>query len=157
MKAIQLLKELHRSRNKQKYPNIPDHCRPQSKFSDKTANQLTNCILKWLELHNCWATRINTTGRYLQGEQYVDVLGHKKQLPGKWIPGTTRHGTADIHAVIASRHVSIEIKIGRDRMSDAQHKTREAIEQSGGVFWVVTSFDQFMEQYRTLTQVDKTK
>lgn len=152
MNALKELETVRLKASKERYPNVPDHCRAGKKFTDKTANGLTNCVLKWLELNNCWATRINTTGRYLQGEQYTDVLGHRKQLPGKWIPGTTKHGTADIHAIINGRHVSIEVKIGRDRMSEAQHKTKTAIEQSGGIYWVVRSFDEFLSQYKALTK-----
>lgn len=155
--ALKELEQLADRRKREQYGSVPSHAIPRSKMNDKSANGLTNCILKWLELNNCWATRVNTTGRYLQGEQYTDVLGHRKQHPGKWIPGTTRNGTADIHAIINGRHISIEVKVGRDRMSEAQHQTKKAIEQSGGIYWVIRSFDEFMSQYKTLTQTDKTK
>jgi hypothetical protein len=152
--AIKQLEQLMDRKKEQQHPNIPDYARVKSKATDTTANGLTKAILSWLELNGHWASRINTTGRYLQGQQYTDVLGHKKQLPGKWIPGTTRRGTADIHAVINGRHVSIEVKVGRDRMSELQHETQQAIEQSGGIYLIVRSFDDFMSHYRSLTSSD---
>jgi hypothetical protein len=157
MKKSDTIKDLERFANRRKrdqYPGVPEHAIPKTKFTDTTANGLTKAVLIWLELNGHWASRINTSGRYLQGPQYTDVLGHKKQLPGKWIPGTTRRGTADIHAVINGRHVSIEVKIGKDRMSESQHQTQQAIEQSGGVYLIVRSFDDFMHHYRSLTTSD---
>jgi hypothetical protein len=149
--ALKELETLHRKTIRRLFPNVPARLPAPNKFSDKTTVQLIGCILKWLELNNCWAIRINTTGRYLQGQLFSDVWGHKKQSPGKWIPVTTRRRTADIHAVIASRRVSVEVTIGRDRISNAQHKTREAIERSGGIYWIVGSFDDFLQNYRAMT------
>jgi Holliday junction resolvase len=63
------------------------------------------------------------------------------------VKGTTKRGTADIHAVIGGRHVSIEVKAGRDRMSDAQHKTKAAIESCGGVYYIACDFASFTEWY----------
>jgi hypothetical protein len=154
MKALKELEHLADRKKREQHPSVPEHALPKTKFTDTTTNGLTRAIIAWLELNGHWASRINTTGRYLQGQQYTDVLGHRKQLPGKWIPGTTRRGTADIHAVINGRHVSIEVKIGRDRMSESQHETQQAIEHSGGVYFIVRSFDEFMEHYKALTQID---
>jgi len=120
-----------------RYPNVPDHALPKKKYSDTTANGLTQSILSWLELNGCWATRISSAGRYIASE-------------GKFIPSTTKRGTADIHAVIGGRHVSIEVKIGRDKMSEAQHKVKAAIEKCGGVYFIATDFDSFMTFYKSM-------
>jgi hypothetical protein len=47
-------------------------------------------------------------------------------------------------------HVSIEIMGGRDRMSDGQHKTKEAIEASGGVYYIAENLENFVRWYREL-------
>jgi 3-methyladenine DNA glycosylase Tag len=64
------------------------------------------------------------------------------------VKGTTKRGTADIHAVICGRHASIEVKVGKDRMSDAQHKTKAAIEKAGGTYYIARNFESFMEWYQ---------
>lgn len=80
---------------------------------------------------------MNTTGHYLQGDLFTDVLGHRKHLSGKWTLQTTRRRTTDIQAVIASRPVSIEVNVGSEHISDPHRKTREAMERSGKIYWIV--------------------
>lgn len=150
MKALKELSELDYMDKLKKYPNMPVHAISRARFNDHTANQLTGCILKWLTLHGHWGTRITTTGRQIQGSTVTDVIGRAHIMAGKWIPGTTRKGTADIHGIINGRHVSIEVKVGRDKMSEHQNKTKKAIEQSGGIYWVVKTFDEFMIRYKEL-------
>lgn len=88
-----------------KYPNIPDHALPKIKYSDRTANGLTKCIIDFLRLQGWQAERISTTGRYLdQSKTYIDVLGHTRIIgAGKWIPTSGQKGSADIAATIAGR------------------------------------------------------
>ncbi|MBT1698245.1 hypothetical protein KK083_15235 [Fulvivirgaceae bacterium PWU4] len=155
MNALKELQDLHQNDKKKRYPNVPDHCLPNSKFTDTTANGLTKAIITWLTLNGCWATRINTTGRFLKGNTITDAVGRARVMKGAWIPGTTRNGTADIHAIINGRHVSIEVKIGRDRMSPAQHKTQEAIEQCGGVYIVARTFDEFLRWWNNFVLREK--
>jgi hypothetical protein len=135
--AIQKLAKLKQAATAERYPNVPEYALPRAKLNTSTANGLTKSIIQWLELNGHYAVRINTQGRYL----------HK---PGKWIPGTTRRGTADIHAVINGRHVSIEVKVGRDKMSEAQHNTKAAIEQAGGTYFIAKDFDSFMTWYNEI-------
>ena len=60
---------------RRKYPNIPDHALPKIKYSDRTANGLTKCIIDFLRLQGWQAERISTTGRYLdESKTYIDVL-----------------------------------------------------------------------------------
>lgn len=151
MNALQLLQDLDYRHKRETYKNVPPHAIARPRLNDKTANGLTQCILRWLTLHGHWCTRVNTTGRMLKGAQVVDVIGRTRVMAGKWIPGTTRKGTADIHGSINGKHVSIEVKIGRDTMSTYQHKTKQAIESSGGLYFVAKSFDSFMQWYDKVT------
>lgn len=137
MKGLKELETLQMENRKIKYPSIPDYAMPRKKQSDGSANSLTQAILSWLELNGCWATRVSSAGRYIVQQ-------------GKFIPSTTKRGTADIHAVIAGRHVSIEVKIGRDKMSEDQHKVKASIEKAGGVWFVARSFYEFLKWYKTL-------
>jgi hypothetical protein len=112
---------------------IPENCRFVTKFRDDSANGLTKCITTWLRLHGHFAGRVNTTGTY-------------NSKLGKYIHSGSRKGMADITAVIAGKHVSIEVKFGRDRMRPDQMKVKQEIEQAGGIYIVVSSFDSFLEQ-----------
>ena len=112
----------------------PDNPYPvKTKFRDDTANGLTQCVTSWLQLHGYFAGRVNTTGTY------------NKKL-GRFIHSGSRKGMADVTAVINGRHVSIEIKIGRDRLRPEQLKVKNEVEQAGGCYIVAASFDNFLEQ-----------
>ncbi len=150
MKALQILSEIDYQVKRDLYKNVPLHAVPRGKFSDRTSNGLTQCVLTWLRLHNHYAVRVTTTGRQLQGETVKDVIGRTHTLPSKWIPGTTRKGTADIHTIINGKHCSIEIKIGRDRMSKEQATTQQDVEKAGGCYYVAKDFESFKQWYDKL-------
>jgi hypothetical protein len=77
-------------------------------------------------------------------------MAHTKQLPGKWTPGQSTKGTADISATIRGRSVKIEIK-QKDKQSEAQKQYQQAIENAGGVYIIVRDFDSFVEWYEKFT------
>jgi hypothetical protein len=70
-----------------------------------------------------------------------------RQVGGKWIPGTTRKGTADISATINSRSVMIEIKIGSDKASQYQLKEQELERKAGGFFEFISTPEEFFIFY----------
>jgi hypothetical protein len=45
MTAIKTLKELYLTNNRVKYPSMPEYARVIPKYTDRTANGLTKCIL----------------------------------------------------------------------------------------------------------------
>lgn len=125
-----------------KYPGVPEHALPKIKFSDKSANGLTKAIIQWITLNGGYAVRVSSAGRYLPGAK-------------KFIPSTTKKGTADIHATLniggsAGRHASIEVKIGKDKMSEAQERTKQEVERAGGLYFIAKDFDSFLEWYKSL-------
>ena len=148
--ALTLLRMEDDRHKRLRYSNVPPAYIPHSKFDSSTSNGLTACILRWLSLHGHYATRVNTTGRMLKGSTVTDVIGRIRVMAGKWIPGSTRKGTADIHAIIHGRHCSLEIKVGRDRVSEAQQLTRADVERSGGTYFIARSFADFLDFYRKL-------
>jgi len=133
--------------SKEKYPNLPDHARVIKAYSDNSANGLTKCVIKWLELHGCQAERINTMGRMVDNRKVVtDVLGRKGMIGSMtYIPTTGTRGSADVSAVIGGRSVKIEIKYGKDRQSEAQKQYQASVEKAGGVYLIVRTFDDFLE------------
>jgi hypothetical protein len=119
---------------------------PLFKYTDKTANGLTRCIIDYLTLQGYQAERISTTGRMVDNTKtFTNVLGITKQIgTKKYIPTSGVKGSADISATIKGKSVKIEVKIGKDRQSEHQKKYQESIENSGGLYLIATSFEQFI-------------
>ena len=133
--ALSVLRELKLTELRRLHPNVPDYALPRTKYADKTANELTYAIIDYIRLNGGYCTRINTTGQF---------------RAGKWVKGTTTKGTADLHAVISGRHLSIEIKIGRDRLSPDQIKQAGIIERAGGIYYVARNFSDFFNWFNSL-------
>ena len=148
--ALDELRQLDLADRCRKYPNAPAHAIAPARFSDRTSNGLTQCILRWLRLKGFYAVRVTTTGRKLKDTSVVDVVGRTRIMPGTWIPGTTRPGTADIHSVINSRHCSIEVKIRGDHMSPAQEQTRKDVVRAGGCYFIARDFESFYVWFKNL-------
>ena len=111
----------------------------------KTANGLTTFICNFLLWHEHRATRVNVMGRMVDGLQ--------KQPSGtiltvkKYIPSTTRRGTADISATILGRAVMIEIKVGNDKASPYQLAEQIKERRAGGYYEFCSSPDDFFKLY----------
>lgn len=133
------VKELERFNFERKRLKHPDNPYPvKTIFRDDSSNGLTRCIISWLELHGYFAGRTNVTGIY-------------NQKLGKYIHPGSRKGMADVTAVVNGRHVSIEIKSGRDRMRPDQLKVKSEIEAAGGCYLIVSSFDDFLNKILLIT------
>lgn len=126
----------------------------KTKYSDKTANGLTKAIVKWINLNGYQAERISTTGRWIDNSKIVtDVLGNRKKIgSGKYIKGSGTKGSADISATIKGKSIKIEVKIAKDKQSDAQKEYQQAIERAGGIYFIAKDFSSFFEFYTTLVK-----
>jgi hypothetical protein len=118
---------------RRKFQSIPEHGLPRSRYSCKDTNSLTRAVIDYINLTGGYAVRIQSQGQY-------------DSKRGIWRKGTTRKGTADIIAAIRGRFVSIEIKTGRDKQSEAQRRTETDVKQAGGIYWVIRNFEGFLEQ-----------
>ena len=96
------------------------------------ANGLTKYITNFLFWKGHRATRVNVQGRIVKG---------------KWIPSTTRKGTADISATIKGRSVQIEVKVGKDRPRPEQLQEQERERKAGGIYEFISTPEQFLELY----------
>ena len=115
---------------------------PMIKFPDTNkANGLTRFVLDMVNWNGGYANRISSMGRMINA--------YEKQPSGalittkKYIPGTTNKGTADIHAIIDGKHFSIEIKVGKDRMSEYQHEEMARVRGAGGNYMIVKDPESF--------------
>ncbi|NDV15576.1 hypothetical protein GO009_06010 [Muricauda sp. TY007] len=147
-KLIGLSMELQRKQ----YPTIPEHARPKPKYTDKTSNGLTKCIIDWINFNGYQAERINSMGRPLDTRKSVkDVLGRTRTVGSiKWVKGQSQNGTADISATIKGRSVKIEVKCqgsGDRYQSQAQKEYQKSIEKAGGVYIIARTFQGFMNWY----------
>ena len=139
---------------KQKFPNMPEAYIPKTDWTDNSANALTKCVIAWIQFNGGQAERISSQGQYREGAKIQvgsGIMAHTKQLPGKWTPGQSTKGTADISATIRGRSVKIEIK-QKDKQSEAQKQYQQAIENAGGVYIIVRDFDTFMVWYDKFIQ-----
>lgn len=147
------LRQLATAYSEMKYRDstVPAHCRPSHSFSEKSANDLTKAVLGWFEVKGIKAMRQSTEGRYLPGSTVENVIGQKITQKGKWIPRSKQGiGQGDIRVLLPphGRTMEIEIKYGKDRQSDAQKKYQEELEQAGGIYLIVKSWDGFIEQIK---------
>jgi hypothetical protein len=131
----------------------PDYV-PKTAFIDTTANGLTKCIVAWIRLNGGRADRVSSAGRYIDTSYTVtNVIGHTRTIKdGKFVPSQTSRGYADINATIKGRSVMIEVKM-KDKMSEHQKKFAEAERAAGGQYWVVHSFEEFMDYYEPFVKV----
>jgi hypothetical protein len=151
-KGIELLRELAFADSRLKHPTLPESARFVRRYSDKTANGLAKCIIDLLRFSGHQCERVAVTGRYIDNSKVVtDVTGSMRRIgSGKWIPPSMQPGTADLSATINGRSVKIELKIGRDKQSEAQKKYQDQVEKAGGIYLLVHSLDEFLTYYNQL-------
>ena len=138
----QRLEALKLANDIERHPSFPEAYFVKKKWDDKTANGLTKAITSFIQFNGYQAERINTMG----------VARENKRTDGKvigvtWTKGTSTAGSADISATIRGRSVKIEVKVGKDRQSDAQKRYQESIERAGGVYLIARDFDSFVEWF----------
>ena len=104
-------------------------------FRDDKANELTKLIVAWLKVNGHFAGRVNTQGNY-------------NAKLGRFIKSGSKKGMADVTAVINGRHVSIEVKIGKDKPREEQLKVQKEITDAGGIYIFVNSFSDFLTQIK---------
>lgn len=143
------LKELQTRANLEKlakYPNVPIHAIvPVKPFKDTTANELTKAITTFIRLTGNYADRINNTGIY-------------DARKGKWRKGGTRKGISDIIASKLIEHegrkfsvnVAIEVKVGKDKLSEYQERIRDEVTAAGGYYIVARNWDGFIKDWESI-------
>lgn len=103
----------------------------------ESANQITRNIIRVINFQpRCVAYRINNVGVW-------------DEAKGIHRAGNTEKGLPDIFACIRGAFVTIEVKAGKDRMSEDQEKRKFEIEKAGGVYFVARSTDEFIKWFET--------
>lgn len=120
-------------------PKMPD---------TRTANGLTQAIVKFLMWSGHRATRVASSGRIIRAPQR-QVSG-VSLMTAKYIPGATRKGAADISATIRGRSCMFEVKVGSDKPSEYQMREQALERSAGGVYEFIHSFEEFLTLYDNL-------
>lgn len=146
--SVKMLERLELEAYRRAHPTIPEAAVVPTKHRDDTANGLTRCIIRYLQLKGWQSERVNTIGRPVDTRKTFDVAGCQRQVGTlRWGKSTSTPGSADISATIAGRSVKIEVKIGRDRQSAEQRAYAEAVERAGGLYVVARTFEEFVGWY----------
>jgi hypothetical protein len=147
--AIKQLKALFIADLKKRCPLVPDFALCTPDYKDTTSNGLTRCVIDYIKLLGYHVERTGNEGRVIDSRQtYKDVLGYSKTI-GKItrIKSSGTAGTSDIKAIVQSKFIAIEIKCKAtgDRIRPEQLRYRHQIEQSGGLYVIATTFQQFYD------------
>jgi hypothetical protein len=134
-----------------------ENCIPQKKLKESGANDLTRLVIDFLTYNGCQAERISSQGQYRDGTKtVVDCIGRKRTIgSGFWTPGTSTKGTADISSTIPINvngniiglSVKWEVKWQKDVQSNYQKEYESEINKSGGRYFIIHTFDEFIEIY----------
>lgn len=98
-----------------------------------TANELTKAIVN----------RIN-----LDRESFAYRSGN---VPVRGRRNNVKHGVADITAVYRGMAIFIEVKVGRDTMSDAQEQFESEVSAAKGMYFVARTLDGFLTDWGQMT------
>jgi hypothetical protein len=128
--SVKELERLADAEARRKYPNMkPEYLAPR-KYRDDSANGLTSCIVTYVTLKGGFASRISNQGTY------------NAKLK-KYIPTTAKKGLADVMGCYMGKNLNIEVKIGRDKQSEAQIKIQNEVTKAGGLYFIAHNFTDF--------------
>lgn len=138
-------------------PSFPYQMNPMQYFYTNTAHR--EYLSKWLEavivkiLRSLGADPIKAPdkGTYRDNSKVVtDVVGFQRKVgSGQWTKNkNVRPGRADIKCYFNSKMHNLEIKVGKDRMSEAQKREQQRAEANGEVYMIIKTIDDFLTLIR---------
>ncbi|GAB3501045.1 hypothetical protein GCM10027341_27280 [Spirosoma knui] len=132
MTALQILNRLADQHKAAKYPNVPSHARVKSHYSDKSANELTTAIVDFINLSGGFATRLASTGTFRADLQM-------------FVPSKQLCGLPDVMVIIQGHSAFVEVKFGRDRLSDDQREAIALLNKAGARCFIASDFQGFYD------------
>lgn len=132
-KKSDAVKELERLANeaaRKKFPSIPIECLAPRMYRDDSANALTKCITAYMTLRGAFSSRLSNTGVY-------------DARLGQYRATTAKKGLPDVLGTYNGRSLFIEVKYGKDRMSEHQKKIESEQTASGGLYFAAHDFTTF--------------
>ena len=97
------------------------------------ATELTNRVIDYIYRQGGYAWRASSVGVF-----------DTKQMRHR---AAAKKGVADVLACHRGRLVAVEIKIGKDRLSDEQEGFLKNIQATGGIALVAKDFDSFVSSW----------
>lgn len=154
-KALSAFNEVVKLGKMARYPNRPAHTLTFKTYRDNNANSLTTAIIDYIRYLKGSASRVNTQGQYREGQTLERGLTYEIREQGKWTPSGSDNGTADILGTFRGQAIAIEVKFGKDKLSEAQERWRDEWIKPGsdGIYLVAKSFQQFFEAFNSLFNI----
>jgi hypothetical protein len=135
--AVRELERLADADARRKHPSVdPKYLAPRL-FRDDKSNSLTEAIVAYITLRGGFASRINSTGIF-------------RPKLGKFTPTPQKNGIGDVIGTYQGKSLMVEVKIGRDKMSDRQERVRAEHERSGGLWFTAKDFTSFKQWFDAL-------
>lgn len=155
----EMMRKLHQEAQHKIYPSFPYDYIPEYSRNDRSTNGLTACIIDFINYTGGQAERISSTGRWVSngGTKQIDFYTGKETASGRYIKSSGTKGTADISATINGKSVKIEVKYGKDKMSNDQKVYKSRIENAGGVYMIARTFDSWLDDYNRIFKADYPK
>lgn len=111
------------------------HRRPAKPAKPETANRITANIIRVVNAQpGCIAYRVNNTGIWDEAKQVFRKAHTEKGIP-------------DIIGCLRGRSLWIEVKAGRDKLSQDQLLRKFEIERAGGLYFEARSTDGFLKWF----------
>lgn len=111
------------------------HRAPAKKPKGETANRITANIIRVVNTQpGCIAYRVNNTGIWDEAKQVFRKAHTEKGIP-------------DIIGCLRGRSLWIEVKAGRDKLSQDQVLRKFEIERAGGLYFEARSTDDFLKWF----------
>lgn len=103
------------------------------------ANLLTRLIIKHAKLSGFEFIRTSNTG--------IPIINRATGKVEGWRQSQAKAGSIlDITGSIHGEHVSVEVKYGKDRLSQGQREHIEAVHSRGGLAFVCRTYSDYIEQ-----------
>jgi len=149
--AIKQLKALYIENNRKRFPSLPETARVIPIYTDKNTKGLTKCIIDFVKLKGYHIERTGCEGRVIDERKTItDCVGFNRNIGSlKRVYSSSQRGTSDLKAIINGQFIAIEIKCQatNDKQSDYQKEYQKQVENSGGVYLIAFTFQQFYDWF----------
>jgi len=154
MTPLSILKQMIIEEKRKQNPNIPERYLFADTFElSKPEKREKRRIEKFLLLKGHYAAIIENRGfrKSTKTTVFWDEGVGREIGEVTYQKSGMRKGIADIKATIKGKAIDIELKRiyekGKDKQSNSQIKEQKLIETAGGIYVIVSSFDDFFRWY----------
>jgi hypothetical protein len=114
-----------------------------------TAAQLENLIAEYTSLSGGFSTNIYSGGRERTSKTHVtDVIGRKNSITEtKYLPSVVMKGHSDMIISYKGYVLYLEIKLGKDRQSEAQKIFQQLVESKGSPYRIVHTLGEYEQLF----------